>query len=248
MDAPEWTSEAVGAEKRVLSNVLLLRLRDRFAPGAMLHYGLGKWYPGESLPRWALTCLWRKDGVPIWQNAELIADEGRNYGFTHEHAERFVLHLSRNLGVSAKARFPVFEDTFHYLWKENRLPVDIDPQDPKLSDPNERAGMMRVFRGGLQKPVGYVLPIQRAWWQAKAYTPHTGWITGRWPVRSEKIFLLPGDSPIGLRLPLDSLPYSSLSTAPLYTTPLDPTAPRGNLPLPRGWNEYAGLRRKIKIA
>ncbi len=242
MDAPEWTSEAVGPEKRVLSNVLLLRLRDRFAPGAMLHYGQGKWYPGESLPRWALTCLWRKDGVPIWQNAELIADEGRNYGFTHEHAERFVLHLSRNLGVSAKARFPVFEDTFHYLWKENRLPVDIDPQDPKLSDPNERAGMMRVFRGGLQKPVGYVLPIQRAWWQAKAYTPHTGWITGRWPVRSEKIFLLPGDSPIGLRLPLDSLPYSSLSTAPLYTTPLDPTAPRGNLPLPRGWNEYAGLR------
>jgi uncharacterized protein (DUF2126 family)/transglutaminase-like putative cysteine protease len=232
MDDPQWTTEAVGPDKRVLSNVLLLRLRDRFAPGAMLHYGQGKWYPGESLPRWALTCLWRKDGISIWHDPQWIADEGKNYGFTHEQAESFVLHLSRQLGVTAKARFPVYEDVFHYLWKENRLPVDVDPSDPKLSDPNERAGMMRVFRGGLSEPVGYVLPIQRQWWQSKAIPARTGWLTGRWPVRAEKIFLLPGDSPIGLRLPLESLPYEGTSTSPLYTTPLDPTAPRGNLPIP----------------
>lgn len=233
MDDPQWTTEAVGPDKRVLSNVLLLRLRDKFGPGAMLHYGQGKWYPGESLPRWALTCLWRKDGVPIWNDPKLIADEGRNYGYTYEHAERFVLHLSRQLGVTAKARFPVYEDVFHYLWKENRLPVDVDPADPKLSDPNERAGMMRVFRGGLSNPVGYVLPIQRAWWQSKATPARTGWLTGKWPVRAEKIFLLPGDSPIGLRLPLESLPHEGTTAAALYTTPMDPTAPRGNLPLPR---------------
>ncbi len=232
MDDPQWTTEAVGPDKRILSNVLLLRLRDCFAPGALLHYGQGKWYPGESLPRWALTCLWRKDGVPVWQDPKWIADEGRDYGHTHEDAERFVVHLSRNLGVTAKARFPVYEDVFHYLWKENRLPVDVDPADPRLADPNERAGMMRVFRGGLSHPVGYVLPIQRQWWQAKATGP-AKWITGRWPVRAEKIFLLPGDSPIGLRLPLESLPLSSVSTAAFYTAPLDPTAPRGNLPLPR---------------
>lgn len=233
MDDPQWTTEAVGPDKRVLSNVLLLRLRDKFAPGAMLHYGQGKWYPGESLPRWALTCLWRKDGEPIWHDPQWIADEGKNYNYTYEHAERFVLHLSRQLGVTAKARFPVYEDVFHYLWKENRLPIDVDPADPKLADPNERAGMMRVFRGGLSNPVGYVLPIQRQWWQAKASSERAGWRTGRWPVRAEKIFLLPGDSPIGLRLPLDSLPYTGASTAALYSAPLDPTAPRGNLPLPR---------------
>ncbi len=233
MDSPEWTTEAVGPEKRVLSNVLLLRLRDRFAPGAMLHYGQGKWYPGESLPRWALTCMWRKDGVAMWHDPKWIADEGRDHGHTHEDAERFVFHLARELGITAKARFPVYEDVFHYLWKENRLPIDVSPDDPKLSDPNERAGMMRVFRGGLAKPVGYVLPIQRAWWQAKALPARTGWLTGRWPVRAEKIYLLPGDSPIGLRLPLESLPYTGSSTAALYTTPHDPTVPRGNLPLPR---------------
>ncbi len=232
MDDPQWTTEAVGPDKRVLSNVLLLRLRDRLAPGALLHYGQGKWYPGESLPRWALTCMWRKDGVPIWNDPQWIADEGRNYGFTHEDAERFVTHLARNLGVTAKARFPVYEDVFHYLWKENRLPVDVDPADPRLSDPNERAGMMRVFRGGLSNPVGYVLPVQRQWWQSRDLGTR-GWFTGRWPMRSEKIFLLPGDSPIGLRLPLDSLPYTGASAAALYTAPMDPTAPRGNLPMPR---------------
>ena len=233
MDDPQWTTEAVGPDKRVLSNVLLLKLRDKFGPGGLLHYGQGKWYPGESLPRWALTCLWRNDGVPIWHDPKMIADEGRNYGHTHEDAERFVLHLARQLGVTAKARFPVYEDVFHYLWKEDRLPIDVDPADPKLADPNERSGMMRVFRGGLSNPVGYVLPIQRAWWQSQAAPARTGWLTGRWPVRSEKIFLLPGDSPIGLRLPLDSLPYTGAKASAFYTTPVDPTAPRGNLPLPR---------------
>ena len=234
MDAPEWTTDAVGPDKRVLSNILLLRLRDRFAPGGMLHYGQGKWYPGESLPRWALTCIWRNDGVAVWNNPKLVADEGFDYGHTHQDAERLVFQLAKRLGVSAKARFPVYEDVFHYLWKEDRLPIDVDPEDPKLDDPNERAGMIRVFRGGLAKPVGYVLPLQRAWWQAHAAQPRTGWLTGKWPVRSEKVYLLPGDSPIGLRLPLDSLPHSGLTAAALATAPYDPSAPRGNLPLPPG--------------
>ncbi|MGB7328686.1 MAG: transglutaminase family protein, partial [Rubripirellula sp.] len=168
MDDPQWNSEAVGEEKRVLSNVLLLRMRDRLAPGSMLHYGQGKWYPGEPLPRWALTCLWRKDGQPIWNNPDYIADEGTDYGHTPEDAKKFVSHLAGELDINAKMSVPVYEDAFHYLWREDRLPVDIDPNDPKLDDPHERAMMMRTFNNGLSKPVGYVLPVRRAWWQAKA--------------------------------------------------------------------------------
>ncbi len=145
-------------------------------------------------------------------------------------------HLARELGVSAKMTFPVYEDTFHYLWRENRLPVDVDPLDPKLKDPNERAMMIRTFQNGLGSPVGYVLPLRRAWWQAKA-----SWIGGRWPVRSEKIYLLPGDSPIGLRLPLDTLPYSSISSQAIYSEPFDPTIPRS--PLPPSRSHAKGMER-----
>ncbi len=93
MDDPQWNTDAVGPEKRVLSNLLLLKLRDEFAPGGLLHYGQGKWYPGESLPRWALTCLWRRDGEPVWHDPQWIADEGTDYGHTAEDAKRFIRHL-----------------------------------------------------------------------------------------------------------------------------------------------------------
>lgn len=230
MDHPQWNTDAVGEDKRVLSNVLLERFREKLAEteqisrGSLLHYGQGKWYPGEQLPRWALTCLWRRDGQPIWNDDQWLADEGKDYGHTHEDAQRFIRSLSRELGINAKTAFPVHEDIFHYLWKEDRLPVDIDPADPRLKDPNERAMLMRTFGNGLGTPVGFVLPLRRAWWQAKP-----GWIGGTWPIRGGKIYLIPGESPIGLRLPLDRLPADSFSTAAFYSTPADPTMPHGPL-------------------
>jgi uncharacterized protein (DUF2126 family) len=244
MEHPQWNTDAVGEEKRVLSNLLLLRLRDQFATGGLLHYGQGKWYPGESLPRWALTCLWRKDGQAIWRDPQWLADEGRDYGLTADDAKRFVRHLARELNISAKMTFPVYEDTFHYLWREERLPIDVEPTDPKLEDPNERAMMIRTFRSGLGTPVGYVVPLRRAWWQAKP-----GWIGGRWPVRGEKVYLLPGESPLGLRLPLDTLPVSSVASSAVFTQPFDPTMARGSLPdqhdLPKG-NEQEVVRDGVR--
>lgn len=220
MEGPEWTTDAVGPTKRLLSGQLIKRLRDRFAPGAFLHYGEGKWYPGESLPRWALTCMWRLDGQPIWQDAKWIADEKRDYGFTFKHARLFSEALSKNLGVDSKWLVPAYEDVHYYLWREQRLPLNVKPWDPKLEDPEERTRMARVFSRGINKPVGVVLPIQRQWWQSRLK-----WRSGPWPVRPEKLFLLPGDSAIGLRLPLDTLPYSR-SQPGQYPTPTDPFSQR----------------------
>ena len=221
MDDPQWTTDAVGPEKRVLSGKLLHRLREQFGRGGLLHHGEGKWYPGESLPRWALACYWRKDGLPIWNDDRWFADEAVDGGRTVADAHTFIAALASELGIDPDRSFAVHEDVFHYLWKENRLPVDMDPTDPKLDDPNERSMMMRTFQNGLTSPVGYVMPLQRAWWQARP-----GWISGRWPVRADNVFLLPGDSPIGLRLPLDTLPTADPNRMSWTQTPRDPTQNR----------------------
>jgi len=224
MEGAEWNSEAVGPKKRGLSGQLIKLLRHRFAPGALLHYGQGKWYPGESLPRWALTCMWRLDGEPIWHDDRLIADEEKDYGFNFTHARKFASSLAANLQVDPRWMVPAYEDTFYYLWREQRLPIDINPWDPKLADPEERSRLALVFNRGLNKPTGIVLPLKRQWWQGKSR-----WQTGPWPVRPEKLFLLPGDSAIGLRLPIDTLPMSTQSQGqPIY--PTDPFAARPPLP------------------
>jgi uncharacterized protein (DUF2126 family) len=128
------------------------------------------------------------------------------------------------LGVSAKFIRPAYEDIAHYVLKEARLPLNVDPKDPGLKDPEERARMARVFERGIEKPVGLVMPLQRQWWQAQRR-----WVSGSWATRNERLFLLPGDSPIGLRLPLDALPQVPEHQM-LPLVPLDPTVAMPPLP------------------
>lgn len=227
MEGPEWNTDAVGPNKRRLAAALMDRLRDRFAPGGLLHYGQGKWYPGESLPRWALSCFWRMDGQSLWLNPKLIADESRDYGYGPEKAREFARALCDQLGVESKYVVPVYEDVFHYLWKEQRLPTNVSPLDSRLKDAEERVRLARVFERGVNEPVGFVMPLKRQWWQAKSGV--SKWMSGPWPVRPEKMFLLPGDSPIGLRLPLDTLPHVPAGSAPSFH-PVDPMAERAPLP------------------
>jgi uncharacterized protein (DUF2126 family) len=227
MDGPEWNVAAVGPHKRSLSEALIRRLRDRYAPGALLHFGQGKWYPGEQLPRWALACYWRKDGHPIWRDAGLIAASDRNYGHTLAHAERFTELLTQRLEIDAGYAVSAFEDPIHFLRREGQLPVNVDPADSRLADPEERLRLRRVFERGLDQPVGYVLPLQRGW-----RGPDRAWESGLWMLRGKHLVLIPGDSPIGLRLPMASLPWVAAAEYPYLNHP-DPIATLGRLPVAR---------------
>src|ERR1700722_5145147 len=102
MDGAEWNFTALGPRKRELAGALIRRLHKRFAPGGLLHFGQGKWYPGEALPRWALGCWWRADGVPIWKDESLVADETVDYGHGEAEARRFVDTLAGLLGVECQ--------------------------------------------------------------------------------------------------------------------------------------------------
>src|SRR6266487_3796738 len=217
MDGEEWNFTAVGPEKRELSGALIRRLKKVFAPGGLLHYGQGKWYPGESLPRWAFACYWRKDGFPIWENDDLIADEQTQYGHTADHSARFIAELASRLGADPKWIMPGFEDAFYHLWKQRRLPMNVDPLQANLKDDEDRVRLAKILEQGLDSVVGHALPIQRS-----RKDDSSGWVSGPWFLRAERLFLFPGDSPMGLRLPLDALPRVSQSDYPYLNEP-DPT-------------------------
>ncbi len=238
-DGEEWNNSALGPTKRILADQLIKRLRGHFAPGGFLFYGQGKWYPGEQLPRWALSCYWRKDGEPMWEDGSLIADESKDYGFTQEDAKKFGEELALALGADPNWMIPAYEDAFYYMWRERRLPGNVDPLKSNLKDKLERERLARVFTKGLDEVVGWIMPLETA------ETPEGNrWVSGPWFLRDERLYLLPGDSPIGYRLPLDSLPWVSEKDFP-YFTPEDPTR---DLPPLSTYREAAVLHQSRKTA
>jgi uncharacterized protein (DUF2126 family) len=223
-EGAEWNFTAISQKKRALSGELIKRLRHKFAPGALLHYGQGKWYPGEPLPRWALAAYWRKDGVPIWKDDSLIANESKDYGMGAKEAQALLARIATVIGVDPKYILPAYEDAFYYTWRERRFPSNVTPEKSNLKDKLERDRIARIFQKGLGDVVGYALPIKRN--EGVSSAPFSGesgakkvrtdpfagagWISGAWFLRDDDIlWLIPGDSAMGLRLPLDSIPWVS---------------------------------------
>ncbi|MEI6543769.1 MAG: transglutaminase family protein [Methylococcales bacterium] len=219
MEGDEWNTHADGANKRERAQHLTMRLRDVFAKGAMLHYGQGKWYPGEPLPRWQYGIFWRKDDEPMWRNPSLLADINKDYGHTVKQAQKFIFQVAQRLGVSSKYIVTAFEDRFYHLWQEGTLPDNLDSLKYDLKDSIERKTLTKLLETGLDQPVGFTLPIKWNWYD------HV-WKSGPWEFRRGAMFLIPGNSPMGMRLPLASLPW----VAPDKRDSQEPQSLFGELP------------------
>ena len=231
-EGAEWNTEAMGPTKRLLSADLMDKLRAKYGAGGLLHYGQGKWYPGEQLPRWSLNLFWRKDREPVWTHPELFADEHKDYGVTEAQAHRFLAGVAKRLGLNPQYVFPAYEDTWYYLWRERKLPTNVDPFDARLADPLERDRIRKIFTQGLDKVVGHVLPVARNPAGAPRSKDDEGqrrWQSGPWFLRAERCYLIPGDSAMGYRLPLDSQPWAKDSDLP-WVHPTDQTQPFVALP------------------
>src|SRR5207248_4882337 len=164
-------------------------------------------------------------GVPIWKNADLIANVENPRKADIADAQELMEGIAKRLGLDADYVLPAYEDTVHWLQKEAALPVNVDPGDSRLSDPEERSRMARVFDEGLNKPKGFVLPIQHA---GEDVQGSKGWMSERWQLRRSHLFLIPGDSPLGLRLPMASLPHVPPEEYP-YIVEQYPMEPRLDL-------------------
>ncbi len=202
MEGKEWNTTADGPHKRKLGADLIKRLKSQFAPSGYIHKGQGKWYPGEPLPRWQYSACWRNDGQPIWTNDSLLDMGNHESHYTVEDAKLLTQELTRFLNIPEAHIHPAKEDVFYFLWEENKVPVNVDPYKANLNDPLERQKLAELLTNGLGKDVGYVIPLEWNHWNNR-------WISCAWPFRNNQLILIPGNSPLGLRLPLKSLAYTS---------------------------------------
>lgn len=224
---PQWQTEALGEEKNRLANELMRRMKRRFGTDPLMHYGQGKWYPGEPIPRWGKTCFARVDGKPLWARQDKLADESKDYGHTAQDAMEFGKQVAVRLDVGTKYVSPVFEDVLYHLWEEQRLPADVDLSQTDFKDDIDRKRLARVLEQGLDKPVGCILPLQFQRW-----LPAPKWVSSFWRTRTDRVYLIPGDSPMGYRLPLNSLVKLPSEEENERYRPLDPTVGRSQLPAP----------------
>jgi uncharacterized protein (DUF2126 family) len=228
-DDPEWNFTAMSPAKRRLAESLLLRLKTQFASGGMLHFGQGKWYPGEPLPRWALGVFWRVDGEPLWHDDSLVPDSSVPGRATIDSARTFIDALTTRLGLPAGYVLTAFEDVSKVLLDESALPGNVDPLAHDLSQPGERARIARLLRSGVDKPAGFVLPLKAV--DEKDFAG-IAWETSPWPLRRDRLYAVGGDSPLGFRLPLASLPDVLPDDVELDPEP-DPYAARAGPPRSR---------------
>ncbi|RXP55485.1 transglutaminase family protein [Lutibacter sp. HS1-25] len=206
MESAEWNTDADGPNKRRLASNLTKRLYDKFAKGAVLHQAQGKWYPGEPLPRWQFELCWRKDGKPIWHNEKLLAEFSPKVELPENADIKFLEKLTNYLRISNQHIIPAYEDAFYFLWEQGKLPVDVDPSKDKDAS-LVRKKLNEILENGTSNVVGYVLPLNNSDGQ---------WYTNKWEFRRQHVFLIPGNSPVGLRLPLDSLIQNSGNEFPRY--------------------------------
>jgi uncharacterized protein (DUF2126 family)/transglutaminase-like putative cysteine protease len=240
MDGPEWNFTAHSPRKWTLAEALLRRLAHRFAPGGLLYDGLGKWYPGEPLPRWALGVYWRRDGEPLWREPRLLADTTQPGRATIDDARTFIEALATRLALPTGLIQTAYEDVPKLLRDEAALPANADPLNADLSKPSDRARVARLLLAGLDKPAGFVLPLKAV---HNDESDATRWQSSPWPLRRERLYAIAGDSPLGLRLPLGSLP-ERLPHEDEHEPPVDPFSPVDDLPprdtLGRGHGERRG--------
>ena len=224
-ESAEWNTAALGPTKEAIAIDLIGKMRERFGKGGLLHHGQGKWYPGEPLPRWALGLYWRRDGLPVWQNAFGAPKDFT--AWTTEAAGEFTEALASRLGVDQTCILPAREDPLTWLRTEGDLPEGASLDDLTLDASISREALRRTLEGELSKPVGYVLPLRRNLFAKEK----EGWVTEAWSFRRGRLYLLPGDSPIGLRLPLGGLPIVAEDKYPYIVSP-DPFEERPPLPAP----------------
>jgi uncharacterized protein (DUF2126 family)/transglutaminase-like putative cysteine protease len=220
---PEWTTDADGPHKRQRASALAARLKKVWAPQGLVQRSQGKWYPGEPLPRWQIGLFWRTDGEPLWADDALLADpwpeEAGTAPAAPDAARRLLAAIADGLGLPDSQVRPAYEDALARLAGAVRRPAGHPVSagdDLEADSADARAQLMARLDSPVTEPTAFVLPLHRR-------DDDEGWASADWQLRRGRIVLLDGDSPAGLRLPLNSIswkpPRPSFDADPIQARP-----------------------------
>ncbi|MFL6159988.1 MAG: DUF2126 domain-containing protein [Marmoricola sp.] len=205
MVSAQWSTDADGPDKRLLAGRLADALKQAYAANGIVHRGQGKWYPGEDLPRWNIALQWRSDKEPLWRDATLFADPWnaeQEVADAPRRAQALAAEVTRLLGLPAEQLLPAYEDPFAVVAADAHLPDGPAPAEDPRGKNGSRELLGRLDRG-LTAATGHVLPLT---------TGEAGWTAPTWRFRRGRLVLLPGTSPVGLRLPLDAIAWTDPET------------------------------------
>lgn len=202
----EWRTAADGPDKRRRASDLATRLKAQWAPQGLIQRSQGRWYPEEPLPRWQIALYWRTDGRPLWTNDALLADpwtDEPNQPVNNDAAHQVLTRIASGLGLPLSQVRPVYEDPLSRLAATVRMPPGdpVESVDDLADDTTaDRAALLARLDGSTTSPTAFVLPLHRS-------NDGLSWGSANWQLRRGRIVLLEGDSPAGLRLPLDSISW-----------------------------------------
>jgi uncharacterized protein (DUF2126 family)/transglutaminase-like putative cysteine protease len=219
----EWTTAADGPHKRQRASDLAARLKALWAPHGLVHRGQGRWYPGEPLPRWQIGLYWRTDGQPLWPDGTLFADpweiDPAGPPAAESAAHDLLAAIAGGLGLPLSQVRPAYEDPLSRLAAKARLPKGdaVSPDADLNSEAGQdttagRAELLARLDESTGAPAAFVLPLHRR-------EDDGGWASADWRLRRGRVVLVAGDSPAGLRLPLDAISWKP----PRPTFDTDPT-------------------------
>lgn len=239
----EWKTAADGPHKRQRASDLAARLKSRWAPQGLIQRSQGRWYPGEPLPRWQIALYWRTDGRPLWTDDALLADPWLDQPAPVDAgaAHRVLASLAEDLGLPSSQVRPAYEDPLARLAAAVRMPTGdpvhpTDDLDPETSPdtPAARAALLARLDESISSPAAFVLPLHRR-------ADGLSWASANWRFRRGRLVLIEGDSPAGLRLPLNSISWrpsqARFESDPLTVgsvLPPQPAAVPAELEDPRG--------------
>ncbi|MDP5032150.1 transglutaminase family protein [Paraglaciecola sp.] len=204
--APEWNLAALGPQKLKFARLMAQELTSTLFKGAVVMQSFGKHYPGEPLPRWQIGIYKSRSQAPLWNDLNRLR-LGQETIAPGDPAmpKQFIADLAAELGL-ADTSLPAYEDLEAKLKS-----IGSDETThllPRFSR-SKRAFISRPLPDDLDQkwqsyfePAGWVLPLDH---------DDEKWSTGEWNLPDgDDLTLYPGDSPVGLRLPLHRLPEGAI--------------------------------------